>query len=105
MIYKALYSFKLPDKGSNLDIQIQNLTYYHYTIGQWDGKYRILYPTQQARMIHFRSDLKPGKAGKIGWHHAIKRNGRVPNVNGDSQAPNVRGPNASRKDERLPRRR
>jgi hypothetical protein len=28
----------LPDKGSNLDIQIQNLTYYHYTIGQWEGK-------------------------------------------------------------------
>lgn len=25
---------ELPDKGSNLDIQIQNLTYYHYTIRQ-----------------------------------------------------------------------
>ena len=28
----------LPDKGSNLDIQIQNLSYYHYTIGQWEGE-------------------------------------------------------------------
>jgi hypothetical protein len=37
----------LPDKGSNLDIQIQNLTYYHYTIGQWDGKYRNLNLTEQ----------------------------------------------------------
>ena len=25
----------LPDKDSNLDYQSQNLTYYHYTIGQW----------------------------------------------------------------------
>ena len=24
----------LPDLGSNQDLQIQNLTYYHYTIGQ-----------------------------------------------------------------------
>ncbi len=24
----------LPDQGSNLDCQSQNLTYYHYTIGQ-----------------------------------------------------------------------
>jgi hypothetical protein len=90
IIYKALYSFKLPDKGSNLDIQIQNLTYYHYTIGQWDGKYRILYPTQQARS---------------GSHDAIKHNGREPSVNGDNQPPNARGPNASHKDERLPRKR
>ena len=30
--------FLFPDKGSNLDIQIQNLTYYHYTIREWDGK-------------------------------------------------------------------
>ena len=38
LIYKAFCFLLLPDKGSNLDIQIQNLTYYHYTIGQWDGK-------------------------------------------------------------------
>ena len=38
----------LPDKGSNLDIQIQNLTYYHYTIGQWDGKYKNLKGIEQA---------------------------------------------------------
>ena len=38
LIYKAFSLFMLPDKGSNLDIQIQNLTYYHYTIGQWEGK-------------------------------------------------------------------
>src|ERR1700743_3046478 len=31
----------LPDKGSNLDIQIQNLSYYHYTIGQSDGPSRL----------------------------------------------------------------
>ena len=34
----------LPDKGSNLDIQIQNLTYYHYTIGQWEGEIREFLP-------------------------------------------------------------
>jgi hypothetical protein len=26
---------KLPDEGSNPNIQSQNLSYYHYTIGQW----------------------------------------------------------------------
>ena len=25
----------LPDQDSNLNCQSQNLTYYHYTIGQW----------------------------------------------------------------------
>jgi hypothetical protein len=39
----------LPDKGSNLDIQIQNLSYYHYTIGQWDGKDKNLKLIEQAR--------------------------------------------------------
>jgi hypothetical protein len=31
----------LPHKGSNLDIQIQNLPYYHYTMGQCDGFHRL----------------------------------------------------------------
>ena len=35
---QGVLSLKFPDKGSNLDIQIQNLTYYHYTIREWDGK-------------------------------------------------------------------
>ena len=38
----------LPDKGSNLDIQIQNLSYYHYTIGQWDGKDKNFKGIEQA---------------------------------------------------------
>jgi len=29
---------KLPDKDSNLDKQSQSLSYYRYTIGQWEGK-------------------------------------------------------------------
>ena len=32
--------FLLPNLDSNQDRQIQNLLYYHYTIGQWDGKGR-----------------------------------------------------------------
>jgi hypothetical protein len=30
-----------PDKGSNIDIQIQNLSYYHYTIGECGGQHRL----------------------------------------------------------------
>ncbi len=36
------WHFQLPDLDSNQDTQIQNLTYYHYTIGQWDCKYSFL---------------------------------------------------------------
>ena len=38
----SIYFFLLPDLDSNQDTQIQNLTYYHYTIGQWDCKYTCL---------------------------------------------------------------
>lgn len=37
----------LPDQGSNLDIQIQNLTYYHYTIRQECVKVVIIYSLQK----------------------------------------------------------
>jgi hypothetical protein len=35
---------KLPNLDSNQDTQIQNLTYYLYTIGQWDRKIRVFSP-------------------------------------------------------------
>jgi hypothetical protein len=43
----------LPDKGSNLDIQIQNLTYYHYTIGQNGTQNYIKKPDLLSYLISF----------------------------------------------------
>jgi hypothetical protein len=76
LIYKASYFYLLPDKGSNLDIQIQNLSYYHYTIGQWDGKTTKFSPYSLRRHLIFFQPFR--KVNFLSWEKETLNTIEVP---------------------------
>ena len=48
---KDFIIISLPDKDSNLDCQSQNLTYYHYTIGQYNEGANVLTDCLSAKCL------------------------------------------------------